>query len=345
MIIKDGIEFHAAELRPVPGIDGVLLTRVPAEIGNTLNERARHVVADSVATEMRFVTDAPNVRIYLSALKPEFGNDFLEVKVLYGNFESQILLVNPGEVRSAMLNPPAALTRVKDEFLRKDGKTGFAPNVWRLVPNRGGAIYCGIDTFGHEIRPPKPEEKPALTCLCYGSSITNSTFEGYPTVLGKRLGIDIINIGLSGACACETNLADWMASRDDWDLATLELGINMIGGYTPEEFQKRVDYLLDSFVTKNPKKPIFLITIYPSVSRAVFQKSPEGEDREAAFCKILRELYQKYAGQGNLHLIEGDEILDDLNGLSADFLHPRVYGHAVMGFNLAEKIRPYLKSE
>lgn len=338
MIIKDNLEFHAAELKQVPGINGVLLSRVPEAIGSTLNERARFVVMDSVATEIRFVTDAPNVRLSLSALKPEVGHDFLEIRVYFGNFESQMLLLKPGTVTAVMLNPPAALNGIKEEYLRKDARTGFAPNVWRIVPSRGGLIYCGIETFGHGVRPPKPEEKPAKTCLCYGSSITNSTFDGYPTVMGKCLGVDIINLGLSGACACEPNLADWMASRTDWDLATLELGINMLG-YTPEEFEKRVDYLLNAFVSRNPAKPLFLITIYPSNARFKFRRNTEGEDRDKAFCNILRKLYSKYAERGTLYLIEGEDILTDLTGLSADFLHPRTYGHALMGFRLAEKIR------
>lgn len=38
MIIKDNLEFHAAELHTMPGISGQVLVRIPAEIGNRLNQ-------------------------------------------------------------------------------------------------------------------------------------------------------------------------------------------------------------------------------------------------------------------------------------------------------------------
>lgn len=154
--------------------------------------------------------------------------------------------------------------------------------------------------------------------------------------------MDIINIGLSGACQCESELADWMAARTDWDLAVIELGINMMW-IAPEEFRSRADHLLNAFVAKHPEKPVVLVTVFPSSSRFRFRKNPEGEDRDAAFCNILRELCAVYAKKGNVHLIEGDEILDDLNGLSADYVHPRLYGHAVMGLNLAAKLAPLVQ--
>ena len=89
MIIKDNLEFHAAELRKMPGFDGWLPARIPAAIGNRLNERGRFIAADTVTAEIRFVTDARNTRLTLSALKPEFGLDQLEVRIYYGNFHYQ----------------------------------------------------------------------------------------------------------------------------------------------------------------------------------------------------------------------------------------------------------------
>ena len=269
--------------------------------------------------------------------------ELLEVRVFYGNFEIPTnFWMKPGVVTTLRLTPRnLGIRKIKSEYLRKGPGIGFAPEVIRLTSQRGGLIYCGINTFGATVRPPEAGEKPAKTCLFYGSSITNSTLDGFPTVAGKALGMDIINLGMSGSCHIEPELADWMAAREDWDLAVIELGIN-VTWMEPEEFRRRADHLLEAFVSRHPKKPLVLLTLFPSCARFEFAIEPKGEDSDSRFCEILRELHAKYAAQGNVHLIEGKEILTDLNGLGADFLHPKNYGHAVMGLNLARCLAPLL---
>lgn len=342
MIIKDNLEFHAAELRKMPGFDGWLPARIPDAVAGKLNSRAQFIAADTVTAEIRFVTDAKNIRLTLSAIKPEFGLELLEVRIFFGNFLYQSHWLKPGEISTVMFSPPPVLPKIKDEYLRKGSGIGFAPNVCRVVSQRGSLIYCGIETFGHAVRPPEASEKPAKTCLFYGSSITNSTLDGFPSVVGQRLGVDIINLGLSGACHVEPELSDWMASLDGWDLAVFELGINALGSIVSEEFRSRVDHLLEVFTIRHPKKPLVLLTIFPSWYRPAFLKDSGDENRDTVFCDILRELYGKYRTRGNLHLVEGSEILDDCCALGADWVHPKTYGHALMGMNLAEKLKPLL---
>ncbi len=342
MIIKDNLEFHAAELRKMPGFDGWLPARIPDAVAASLNSRAQFIAADTVTAEIRFVTDAKNIRLTLSAIKPEFGLDQLEVRIFFGNFLYQTHWLKPGEISTVMFSPPPVLPRIKDEYLRKGPGIGFAPNVCRVVSQRGSLIYCGIETFGHDVRPPEASEKPAKTCLFYGSSITNSTLDGFPSVVGQRLGVDIINLGLSGACHVEPELADWMAALDGWDLAVFELGINVLTVLTCDEFRSRVDHLLEVFTARHPEKPLVLLTIFPSWYRPAFQKDPGDENRDTVFCDILRELYGKYRTKGNLHLVEGSDILNDCCALGADWVHPKNYGHALMGLNLAEKLKALL---
>ena len=342
MILKDNLEFHAAELRCVPGLSGVLPARVPSDIANKLNPRARFIAADTVTTEIRFVTDAPNVDIFLSTVKPELGPELM-VQIFFGNFEYQTVFLKPGLVSNLRITPGTpAIRNIKPEFLRKGPGIGFDPNVIRVISQRGGLIYCGIETYGSPVRPPEPSEKPAKTCLFYGSSITNSTADGFPSVACRTLGTDLINVGLSGSCHLEPELADWMAAREDWDLAVFELGINYLG--EPVEFRRRADHLLNAFTSRHPEKPLVLLTLFPSFARFKFAAKPTGEDFDAAYCNILRELHAEYAKRGRVYLIEGDEILTDLNGLGADFLHPKTYGHALMGLNLAAKLAPLLKN-
>ena len=340
MIIQDGLEFHAAELRRMSGIQGWLPARIPAQIAEQLNERGRFIATDTVATEIRFVTDARNIRLTLSALKPEFGLDQLEVRIYYGDFQFQSYWLKPGVVTTLMFSPPPQLAAIKEEYTRRGPGIGFAPSVCRILSQRGGLIYCGIETFGHALRPPNSSEKPEKTCLFYGSSITNSTLDGYPSVAAQKLGVDFINLGLSGACHVEPLLSDWMASLEDWDFAVFELGINMIeASYDTDVFQERVKYLMEVFTTRHPQKPLVMMMPFPSYFRNEFRERPLEVDRDAAYCQILRELYAQFQSRGNWHLLESSDILDDTCCLGADFLHLKTYGHAAMGLKLAERLK------
>ena len=90
------------------------------------------------------------------------------------------------------------------------------------------------------------------------------------------------------------------------------------------------------------EKPMVLITIYPSYQRSARNITPIEDDRDTVFCNILRELYAKYRDCANLHLVEGEDIVDDTNLLGGDYLHPKPFGHAIMGMNLVEKLKPLL---
>ena len=62
---------------------------------------------------------------------------------------------------------------------------------------------------------------------------------------------------IAGSCHAEKELADSFAARDDWDIALMEIGINMLELFEPEEFEKRFHYLADKLYCTG-RKIIFL---------------------------------------------------------------------------------------
>ncbi len=335
-MISDNLEFHnVAELADAPGGLGKKLLRYPENVRNACGARGKFVTTESSGCEIRFVTDASNVRLYLSAVKTEAGGNEMGFRVYRGDFEVNNLNVStviPGVVNTLCLAPPEQFTGVTPETLRRGC---FAPEVWRIAFGRGGtAIFCGLDSFGSPVRPPHKEEKPQLRYLAYGSSITHSNLDGYPMVAARRLGMDVFNLGLSGACAAEPEVADFIAGREDWDILTLEIGINILH-LDPAEYEKRVDYMLSAIRKRHPGKPVAAITVFPC--HPSFRNPPEANFH--AFNAIFRRLAEKYGAA----LIEGDELLDDPGCLTADMVHPGPFGHAVMGLNLAGKLRGLLQ--
>lgn len=68
--------------------------------------------------------------------------------------------------------------------------------------------------------------------LSYGSSITHGggvsvPTSGYAFRLARKLGMDLRNLGLAGAAWMDEAMADYICEQK-WDMATLELGINVV---------------------------------------------------------------------------------------------------------------------
>ncbi|MDD4537432.1 MAG: SGNH/GDSL hydrolase family protein [Lentisphaeria bacterium] len=340
MMIHDNIEFHnVGALEPAVGLNGLCLARLPRALRWQLNQRARKTGAESIGCEMRFVTDAPEIRLSLSCTPPEFATT-LPLRIFLGNFDLspfQSPVLQPGQVNTVVLTPPAEMRATWAQGgLRPKG---FAPNVWRVQCWRGSAMYCGMDCLGWPWRPPTAAEKPAKTYLAYGSSITHSHLDGYPLVAARRLGVQLLNLGLSGSCHAEQEMADYMANMNSWDFATLELGINMLG-MPVETFRERVFYMVDTMTTRQPGKPIVLLTMFP-FSRDLNLPVADPQNTATHFRDVVREAAAKWRDR-KVFLIEGADILDDFTGLNWDLLHPSIYGHGLMGQNLAAKLAAIL---
>jgi len=343
MIFRN-IEFHnVAELEAIPGMGGWRLQRFPEKVRNCLghkeHERGRFYSQKSVGCEIRFATDAKFVRVSLSAIEQD-GT----VLVYKGDFFHSFHTLKAGVVTTLHLENPPKFSSVKAECLK--GRL-FSPNIWRLQFGKDtGISFHHIDSFGHELRPPKEDEMPKLTWLAYGSSIT---FGGdvllysnaYIEQAARRLKVNVLNKGIAGSCFCDEAIANYIADCKEWDFVTLELGVNMRGRFTPEEYEKRVRYLLKKIVEKRPGKPIVAIGIYPNGSLySLDEENPITRDNlvfDELLKRIVREMDSKY-----IYYIDGKDILTDFSGLSSDLLHPSDYGHIIMGENLSRILKKLL---
>lgn len=108
------------------------------------------------------------------------------------------------------------------------------PEVIRVIFDRG---YFKIYDIVGDIEPPKEEQCPAKTMLSYGSSITHGSnsidmSHSWVSIVAHNLNMDARNLGMAGSCAMEPEMVDYIASEGEkgrWDIATLELGINVLG--------------------------------------------------------------------------------------------------------------------
>lgn len=327
-------ELHnIAELDATAGYPGPLLRRYPRAVAESL-ENSSLVSEDASLSELRFVVvSGRRLGVVFNSLA---GGD---VFIYRGDFLQNHLRVPAGVTHRHLLDFENDLYA----DLRPETFTGqaFSRHVWRVIFD-GPTLLHGIDRMGATIRPPRPDEKPTRRWLAFGSSITHgyspiSRLQCYVAQTARRLGVDVLNLGLSGSCMCEKPAVDYLASRTDWDFITCEVGINMRAHYEPDIFDQRVRSLVATLTTRHPGKPLVLIS--PFTTAADYATQPTRDSRRTAgFREKLATIATEYAPRG-VHLIDGRDILSTFAGLSCDFVHPSTEGHTLMAENLALRLR------
>lgn len=327
------------ELEKISGLPGLRLQRFPAAVrkglGHLEHERGRFYSQVSVGCEIRFVTEAKFIKIGLSSLE-QTG----EVYIYKGDLLHSVHSLPAGVITTLHLEEPDKFTPVAaDSFARNS----FSPRVWRFVFGKNATVtFNYLETFGHGCRPPHQDEKPAVQWVAYGSSITfGGNTHHYPNAYvvqaARRLGYDIANKGMAGSCFCDQVMAEYLPTLES-DLVTLELGVNMRGRFTGNEYRQRVTYILDQLRTAAPTKPIVVLGIFPNGANYATDQTSRLAQNNVLFSDISRTLVEQRKDQ-HLYYISGERILPDIACLSTDLLHPSDDGHIIMGENLARELQ------
>ncbi|MDX6765204.1 MAG: SGNH/GDSL hydrolase family protein [Candidatus Methylacidiphilales bacterium] len=335
-LIHDQVLFHnVEELKSHPASGGLQLLRFPTALANRLgfknHSRGRFFSQRAAGCEIRFITRGPFVRIYLSVLEQETS-----LIVYRGDHAHSHHVLRPGSVTSLFLEDPPFFGQVEpDIFPRRR----FAPRVWRILFHHDAlACYHGVESFGHDLRPPRAEEVPSTTLLAYGSSISYGANAFHPSnaylqQAARATGMDLLCKAIPGSCMCEPEMVDFLASLQDWDAAFLELGVNMTGWATPEEFESRARHLVTTLHQAHPGKPVYVTPIF--LNRA-FHSRAQNDDtlRTPLFNAIVPRLVATI-NHPQVRFMDGTALLPDADGLECDLVHPSDEGHILMGAALA----------
>ncbi|WP_435098292.1 SGNH/GDSL hydrolase family protein [Halarchaeum sp. P4] len=331
----DGVALHnVAETVPAEWAEGgEQLCRVPESVGEKLNEDARERVRHPTNGEIRFVPadDETEVEVTLSAAAET------HVRVFWGSFQRPFRPWDPIEVGPE----PRTLTfSVPERIARLDAaaETGrFDPRVCRILFERLPA--AAIHDVSGDCRPPTADELPEARYLAYGTSITEGAAATAPHLnfvshVARERGYDALNLGCSGSAYCEAAMAEHIAGREDWDVATLELSVNMANAeFSVGEFRERVETFVDTVAGAHPETPVVCVTLFPYFADVV---ANEDAGRAADFREAVRNVVVESAHE-NVSLIEGAELLDT-PGLTTDVLHPGDAGMGTIGRALAERL-------
>jgi lysophospholipase L1-like esterase len=254
------------------------------------------------------------------------------VEIYQGSFLVGWDLVGP-EGREIVVSPPGGLDELRR--LTEERHLPFDAGLSRvMLPWRPPSQIVAIEG---DIEPGRPEQAPARRYLAYGSSITHGSVSVRPSGMwahraSQLLGADLINLGFGGGAHLEGGMADYIAARDDWHFATLEMGINLIGQIDAEEFRRRVDYFVETVARAHREEWVFCIDLFTC------GRDYARDAKVAAFREIVRHKVRSLNLPRLVHL-PGTDILTSPQGLTVDLVHPSPYGMEEMGRNVARLIR------
>ncbi|ESP87107.1 SGNH/GDSL hydrolase family protein [Candidatus Halobonum tyrrellensis] len=308
---------------------GDQLCRVPASVRAELNDGASDRLAHATNAELRFVpeSDGSVVEVTVSAAEPA------RAWVFWGSFQPwQAVEVGP--------TPETFELGVPERLRELDASvdTGrFDPRLCRVRFDRFAPV--ALHGVAGDCRPPTPGELPDERYLAYGTSITegakaSAAHLSYVSHAAQHRGYDAVNLGCSGSAYCEPALADYVAARDDWDVASLALSVNMAnGGFSPAEFRERADYFVNTVAGHHPESPVVCVTLFP-----YFADVTDGGD--AAHAGAYRDALRSVVADSphdNVSLVAGPDLLS-ASDLTWDVLHPGDAGMRSIGDGLAEHL-------
>jgi lysophospholipase L1-like esterase len=209
-------------------------------------------------------------------------------------------------------------------------------------------LYIGVDLreIGLDpdasIEPPTPFalEKPIVY---YGTSITQGGCASrpgmsYQAILSRRMNTDFVNFGFSGAGRGEPAVAALVAECDA-SAFVMDMAQN---NPSPEDLEERFGPFLDVLRAAHPDTPILCTTpIYMATELPGSGLEANLPGMRDVIRKAVRA--RQEAGDANLHLIEGYELLGPEQGDGfVDGVHPNDLGFYWMSNGLEPRLRKLL---
>ena len=339
MIYKN-IEIHnVAEL--IDNGDGsISWKRVPSEVHNAMESKIKDIVAySSTGVELRFVIKGDSATIKMCTLvnNPKSFCTFHVYRggIQGGDTDIEVNRQITGEIQEFVIEKAKNIPALK-EMTSKVGYDWDA-EVVRVIFDRGR--YRLYDIIG-DVEPPSKSQCPQKTLLSYGSSITHGSnsmdmSHSWVSVVAHNLNMDARNLGMAGSCAIEPAMAEYIASEGEkgkWDIATLELGINVLH-WEDEKIIDRVENIITQVASRNKDKHVFVISPF------YYCGDDFAEDGNAKKWRIIIEDIIKKLDYPNVTYINGLDVLGDMSYMSADEVHPNIYGMQRIADEITKRIK------
>ena len=201
--------------------------------------------------------------------------------------------------------------------------------------NNVGKVYIALEEGASVL--PAQDYAHRLPIVFYGSSITQGgcashAGNSYPAILSRRLDTDYINLGFSGGCRAETELAEYIGSLPmrafvyDYDHNASDAAF----------LQKTHEPFFQVFRKYQPETPVLMISMADKCVRDTRQ-------RKAVIHRTWENA--RAAGDTNVWFLDGEEIYREvgLDYCTVDRCHPNDLGFWCMANAVEKSLRAILQ--
>ncbi len=231
----------------------------------------------------------------------------------------------------------------------RDGQAkGLTPLVDGMPPGRRRyrlylPLYAGVASLRiglpHDARfwVNEPDGQPGV-CF-YGTSIVQGASASrpgmaYPSILGRRLGRSVVNLGFSGSGKMEPEMADLLGELDPAAYV-----IDCLPNLMAPLLSERLGPFLDRLRSARPITPIVAVGSIPYPAAFLLSNTAKRiADSTAVFNAVIKERIE--GGDENLHVVPGESLLGDDGEATIDGTHPNDLGMV----RLADTIEPAVRS-
>ena len=309
---------------------GIVIRRVPENVYNALEtDDARRMCRISTGIELRFVIESGDAILKIKTLGGIGGFQIFRGSIQGAWFDSGYITDKITEITIKKSENSETLKRIADEFHQP-----FSPEVVRVIIDAGEFEIFVIDG---DIRPPKTEEMPKRMLLAYGSSITHDlgggAEQGWLAQVGYNLGVDTRNLGIAGHCRMEKEMIDYIADegkKGNWDMAIISMGVNVLD-WQKDKIAQKVSYAIEKIAKENPDKPIFAVS-------PIYCWDDYKDGKQSALWRNEIKKAVDNCGQNNVTYIKGLDLVENMSFISADEVHPGVYGIQEIAKNMTKII-------
>lgn len=192
------------------------------------------------------------------------------------------------------------------------------------LPLRNNLVHLEIGVPAEDIITPlpSPEGKPIVV---YGTSIVQGAYASraglvYPSILGRRLNREVINLGFSGNAHMDIELADLFGELDP-AVYVLDPMPNM----NLELVNERMATFILRLRECKPYTPIVLIEDFPRTNSWILSKVRNEIQKKNQKCREIADALVKN-GLSDFHYVKGTEFIGTDGEASIDGIHPTDLG-------------------
>jgi lysophospholipase L1-like esterase len=337
------LRWHDARTLPITGkgwteTNGVY-DRLPAKAESAVRKAVWDLSRNSAGIAVHFVTDSPEIsvrwKLTVRALAlPNMAAASYSGVDLYVKDAGGWRWAGAGRADKLPLNEARILG---DLSPRKRDFMLYLP------------LYNGVETVeiglaeNASLSSSEPFPAGAKPIVFYGTSIVQGASASrpglaYPAMLSRRLNQPALNLGFSGNCKMEPEIAALLAELDP-----SVYFIDCLPNLSTEEVAAKAPDFLKTLRRARPGVPIVLVEniIYPD-SVFVAKKRAEIQSKNAALKRVYQNLLR--AGARNLHYIRADNLLGTDGEATIDGVHPTDVGFERMANAFEPILRRILRT-